>query len=60
MAKPRKAWMHRHRVLTIEVNPVTRSLCQIRGKCNRRESEGERRVLDVWASEQRLRIDDNL
>ncbi len=46
----------RHRVLTIEVNLLTRTVCQARGKSNRLPSAAEQLLLGRWASEQGLKL----
>jgi hypothetical protein len=46
----------RKRVLTIEVDIPKRRICQVRGKCNRLPSVGERAIVERWAAVERLRI----
>ncbi len=45
-----------HRVLTIELDPQRRLICQIRGRCNRLCSAAERGLVGRWAAEQGLKI----
>lgn len=44
------------RVLTIEVDPATRTICQVRGKANRPPKERERGVLHRWVKREGLRM----
>ena len=46
----------RHRVLTIEVDLTTRTVCQARRKCNRLPQPNEREVIERWAGQQGLRV----
>jgi PcfJ-like protein len=46
----------RHRVLTIEVDAKTRTVCQARRMCNRLPHVPEREVLEQWAAVEGLRI----
>jgi hypothetical protein len=47
-----------YRVLTIEVDMPTRTVCQVRGKCNRPPKEGEREVVERWAAQEGLKVDE--
>ncbi len=44
------------RVLTIEVDLTTRTVCQARGKCNRLPLPAEREVMELWVAEQGLTV----
>ncbi len=46
----------RHRVLTVEVDLATRTVCQARRRCNRLPQAAERAVLERWAAEQGLKV----
>jgi hypothetical protein len=46
----------RRRVLTIELDPSTRSVRQARRKCNRLPSEAERGVVQRWAAQESLAL----
>ena len=46
----------RHRVLTIEVDPAKRTICQARGKRNRLPQTVEREVIECWAAQEGLRL----
>ena len=46
----------RHRVLTIEVDFVTRTVCQARRKCNRLPQAREQEIMERWAAQQGLKI----
>jgi hypothetical protein len=46
----------RHRVLTIEVDVLKRTICQSRRKCNRLPQAAERKVVGRWAEEQGLKV----
>jgi hypothetical protein len=46
----------RHRVLTIEVNLLRRTVCQARRKCNRLPQAAEREVMERWAIQEGLKI----
>jgi len=46
----------RHRVLTIEVDPPKRTICQARGKRNRLPQTVEREVIECWAAQEGLRL----
>lgn len=50
----------RHRVLTIEVDPAKRVICQARKKLNERPHEQEMEVLKLWAADQDLTIAESL
>jgi len=43
-------------VLTIEVDPPTRTICQIRGRGNRLPKDHEREIIRLWAIQERLRM----
>lgn len=45
------------RLLTVEVDPRTRSVEQVRGKCNRDATADERAVIAAWAKERALVVD---
>jgi hypothetical protein len=45
-----------HRVLTIEVNPTTRMVCQARRKCNGFPQPGEREIVERWVAQEGLRV----
>jgi hypothetical protein len=46
----------RTRALTIEVDIPKRTVCQVRGKCNRMPSVNERALVERWAAAERLRV----
>jgi hypothetical protein len=46
----------RQRALTIEVDIPKRTVFQVRGKCNRLPSAGERAIVERWAEAEGLRI----
>jgi hypothetical protein len=46
----------RQRALTIEVDLPRRTVCQVRGKCNRLPSAGERAVVERWAAQEGLKV----
>lgn len=46
----------RRRVLTVEVDLATRTICQARGVCNRTPQAAEREVVKRWAVEQGLKV----
>ena len=46
----------RRRALTIEVDIPRRTVCQVRGKCNRLPSANERAVVGRWAAAEGLRV----
>jgi hypothetical protein len=50
----------RHRVLTIEVDLTTRTVCQARRKCNRLPQANEREVMERWAAQERLKFAESL
>ncbi len=50
----------RHRVLTIEVDLARRTICQVRGKCNRLAQEREREVVERWAGRDGLQIGESV
>jgi PcfJ-like protein len=39
-----------HRVLTIEMDLPKRTICQVRGKCNRLPQAAERGIVENWAA----------
>ena len=45
---------------TIEVNNETRTICQARGKRNRRPTQAERDILTRWAQQAGLQIADHV
>lgn len=49
-----------YRVLTIEVDMPTRTVCQVRGKCNRLPKVAEREVVQRWAAQEGLKVGENL
>jgi hypothetical protein len=50
----------RQRALTIEVDLPKRTICQVRGKCNRLASANERAIVERWAAVEGLRLADGL
>ncbi len=44
------------KLLTIEVRPAGRLICQARGKCNRLATEKELHILHRWATQNNLRL----
>ncbi len=46
----------RHRVLTIEVDLLKRTVCQSRRKCNRLSQAVEREVMERWAAQEGLKV----
>jgi hypothetical protein len=46
----------RQRALTIEVDIPKRTVCQVRGKCNRLPSANERAIVERWAEAEGLRV----
>jgi hypothetical protein len=46
----------RQRALTIEVDIPKRTVCQVRGKCNRLPSANERAIVQRWAQAEGLRV----
>jgi hypothetical protein len=44
------------RALTIEVDIPKRTVCQVRGKCNRLPSVNERALVERWAEAEGLRV----
>jgi hypothetical protein len=48
---------YRSRAVTIELENATRTVVQVRGKCNRYPDEEELAVLQVWASENGLGVE---
>ena len=49
-----------HRILTIEVDPKTRTIIQARGLRNAPHAERARRVMSMWAERERLVVADRL
>jgi hypothetical protein len=47
----------RHRVLTIEVNLATGTVCQVRGRRNRLPRADERKVVERWAAQEGMVVD---
>jgi len=45
-----------YRVLTIEVDLASKTVCQARRKCNRLPQAAGREVMERWAAEQGLKI----
>ena len=45
-----------HRVLTIEVDLPNRTICQVRGKCNRLPQTREREVMENWVASEGLKV----
>jgi hypothetical protein len=45
------------RAVTIEVNRESRAIVEVRGKCNRLPNPEERRILDLWAAENGLKVE---
>jgi hypothetical protein len=50
----------RHRALTIDVDIPTRTILQVRGKCNRLPSAGERAIVERWAAVEGLGVVEGL
>ena len=48
------------RLLTVEVRPGSKTICQARGKCNRMPRANELRILRRWAEQAGLRLLKNL
>lgn len=46
----------RKHVLTIEVDLMTKTICQVRGRCNRLPKEHEKEVIRRWAAQQGIRV----
>ena len=46
------------RVLTIEVDLPTRTICEVRGKCNRMPGADEQAIVERWAAVEGLKIAD--
>ena len=46
----------RRKVLTVEVNPATRLICQARGKRNALPTEKQRDILRRWAQRAGLQL----
>jgi PcfJ-like protein len=46
----------RHRVLTIEVDPLKRTVCQARKKRNRLPQAVEREIIERWAAQEGLKV----
>jgi hypothetical protein len=46
----------RQRALTIEVDIPKRTVCQVRGKCNRLPGSDERAIVQRWAEGEGLRV----
>jgi hypothetical protein len=46
----------RQRALTIEVDISKRTICQVRGKCNRLPSVNERAIVERWAAVEGLQV----
>jgi hypothetical protein len=47
----------RNRVLTIEVDPAKRTICQARRKCNRPPQAQDREIVERWATRERFKIE---
>jgi hypothetical protein len=47
-------------VLTIDVDMPTKEIFQVRGKCNRMRSAGERAIVERWAVEEGLKVGEAL
>ncbi|HEV8060548.1 MAG TPA: PcfJ domain-containing protein [Gemmataceae bacterium] len=45
-----------HRVLTIEVDLSHKTICQVRGKCNRPAQAAEREIMERWAGQEGLKV----
>ncbi len=45
-----------YRVLTIEVDLPKRTICQVRGKCNRMPHANERAIVERWAAAEGLKV----
>jgi hypothetical protein len=46
----------RHRVLTVEVDLLKRTVCQARRKCNRPPQAAERELTERWAAQEGLKV----
>ena len=46
----------RHRVMTVEVDLLKRTVCQARRKCNRLPQAAEREVMGRWAAQEGLKV----
>jgi PcfJ-like protein len=45
-----------YRALTIELDIAKKTICQMRGKCNRLPGAGEREIVEQWAVREGLKI----
>ncbi len=52
----RKSLKSLEKCVTLEVQPATRTICQIRGRLNRPPTEQEMRVVHHWAEQADLRL----
>ena len=50
----------RQRALTIEVDIPKRTVCQVRGKCNRLPSANERAIVERSATQEGLRVAESI
>ena len=48
------------RVLTIDVDMPTKEIFEVRGKCNRMPSAGERAIVERWAAVEGLKVGEAL
>jgi len=46
----------RKHVLTIEVDLMTKTICQIRGRCNRLPKEHEKEIIRRWAAQEGIGV----
>ena len=46
------------RVLTIDIDIPTRTIFEVRGRCNRMPSAGERAIVERWAAVEGLKLGD--
>jgi hypothetical protein len=50
----------RQRALTIEADIPKRTVCQVRGKCNRLPGANERAIVERWAAVEGLKMAESL
>lgn len=48
------------RVLTLEITPETKTICQAKGKYNTSPSESGRKILQQWANQEGLTLDETI
>jgi hypothetical protein len=49
-----------YRALTIEVDLPKKTICQVRGKCNRLPGASEQEVVELWAAVEGLKVAESL